>query len=195
MADDRPGRGRGGPGAARGGGREDTGAVIDILEAGIQTTVQDYPGRRGLLAKGFFPAGPMDHLAFRAANLIVGNPPDAAGLEVTLGHFAMRFEGAVAVCGAEAPVELDGREVTMWEAHEGRELRIGVARGPGFRLYVTVAGGIDVPTVLGSRATYTMGALGGHEGRALVAGDRLPVGSYCGEPRPFAAPPEYAREW
>jgi len=83
--------------------------VIEILEPGIQTTVQDYPGRRGLLAKGFFPAGPMDHLAFRAANLLVGNRPDAAGLEVTLGNLSMRFDGGVAVCGAEAPVTLDGR--------------------------------------------------------------------------------------
>ena len=169
--------------------------MIEILEPGIQTTVQDYPGRRGLLAKGFFPAGPMDHLAFRAANLIVGNPPDAAGLEVTLGNFGMRFDGAVAVCGAEAPVELDGREVSMWEAHEGRELRIGASRGPGFRLYVAVVGGIDVPPVLGSRATYTMGALGGHEGRALVAGDVLPVGATGGEPRSFAGRPEYTHDW
>src|SRR3954462_11342049 len=119
MADDRSGRGRSGPGAARGRRCGDSCAVIDILDPGIQTTVQDYPGRRGLLAKGFFPAGPMDHLAFRAAKLIVGNPPEAAGLEVTLGNFAMVFDGAVAVTGAEAPVTLDGREVAMWEAHEG----------------------------------------------------------------------------
>jgi 5-oxoprolinase (ATP-hydrolysing) subunit C len=172
--------------------------VIEILEPGIQTTVQDYPGRRGLLAKGFFPAGPMDHLAFRAANLVVGNPADAAGLEVTLGNFSMRFAGAdgvVAVCGAEAPVTIDGRDVPMWEPHEGRELRIGAARGPGFRLYVAVAGGADVPPVLGSRATYTMGALGGHEGRALLSGDRLPVGTARGAPRAFPARPEYARDW
>ena len=169
--------------------------MIEILEPGIQTTVQDYPGRRGLLAKGFFPAGPMDHLAFRAANLIVGNPLEAAGLEVTLGNFAMRFDGSVAVTGADAPVTLDGREVAMWEAHEGSELRIGASRGPGFRIYVAVAGGIDVPPVLGSRATYTMGALGGHEGRALVGGDRLAVGTARVEPRHFDARPEYTHEW
>ncbi len=169
--------------------------MIAILEPGIQTTVQDYPGRRGLLAKGFFPAGPMDHLAFRAANLLVGNAPDAAGLEVTLGNVALRVDGVVAVSGAEAEVTLDGRGVAMWAAHEGRELRIGAARGPGFRLYVAVAGGIDVPPVLGSRATYTMGALGGHEGRALQAGDRLPVGAERGEPRSISALPEYARDW
>ena len=171
--------------------------MIEIIEPGIQTTVQDYPGRRGLLAKGFFPAGPMDHLAFRAANALVGNPPEAAGLEVTLGNFAMRLdtEALVAVCGAEAPVTLDGREVPLWEAHAGKELQIGAALGPGFRLYVAIAGGIDVPPVLGSRATYTMGALGGHEGRALQTDDRLPVGDEHGRPRVFAARPEYAREW
>src|SRR5262249_49787634 len=135
MADDRSRRGRTGQGTARVSCRRDARAVIEILEPGIQTTVQDYPGRRGLLAKGFFPAGPMDHLAFRAANLIVGNPPEAAALEVTLGNFSMRLDGIVAVCGADAPVALNGRDVAMWEAHEGRELRIGPALGPGFRLY------------------------------------------------------------
>jgi urea carboxylase len=171
--------------------------VIEILEPGIQTTVQDYPGRRGLLAKGFFPAGPMDHLALRAANVLVGNPPGAAGLEVTLGNFAMRLdvETLVAVCGAEVPVTLDGAELPLWEAGSGRELRVGAALGPGFRLYVAAAGGIDVPPVLGSRSTYTMGALGGHEGRALAVGDRLPVGTETGTPRPFSTRPEYARAW
>jgi urea carboxylase len=171
--------------------------VIAILEPGIQTTVQDYPGRSGLLAKGFFPAGPMDHLALRAANALVGNPPGAAGLEVTLGNFAMRLERErlLAVCGAEAPVSLDGSGISTWEARTGRELHIGAALGPGFRLYVAVAGGIDVPPVLGSRSTYTMGSLGGLEGRALLAGDRLSVGAEVGTPRPFSARPEYAREW
>jgi urea carboxylase len=171
--------------------------VIEILEPGIQTTVQDYPGRLGLLAKGFFPAGPMDHLAFRAANLLVGNSHEAAGLEVTLGNVTLQLdrETLVAVCGAQAEVTLDGRELPLWEARAGRELRIGPALGPGFRLYVGLAGGIDVPPVLGSRATYTMGGLGGHEGRALVAGDRLPVGEAWGEPGPFSARPEYTRDW
>ena len=66
--------------------------AAEVLEGGIQTTVQDYPGRRGMLAQGFFPAGPMDHFAFRAANLLVGNPESAAGLEVTLGNFAIRLD-------------------------------------------------------------------------------------------------------
>ena len=76
---------------------------VEIVEGGIQTTVQDYPGRRGMLAQGFFPAGPMDHLALRAANLLAGNDDSAAGLEVTLGNVALRISGeaTVAVCGAE----------------------------------------------------------------------------------------------
>ena len=80
-------------------------------------------------------------------------------------------------------------------SNAGVELRIGPALGPGFRLYVAVAGGIDIPPVLGSRATYTMGALGGHEGRALVAGDRLPVERRRGERARSPAQPEYARDW
>src|SRR5260221_10818665 len=136
-------------------------------------------------AQGFFPAGPMDHFAFRAANLLVGNPASAAALEVTLGNFAMRFDAdaTVAVCGAEAPVTLDDEPVPLWEsrpARAGSELRIGVAPGPGFRIYVAISGGIDVPPLFGSRATYTMGALGGFEGRALGAGDRLPLARAAG---------------
>jgi urea carboxylase len=174
--------------------------VIEILEGGIQTTVQDYPGRRGLLAQGFFPAGPMDHLAFRAANLLAGNPVDAAGLEVTFGNVALRLErdALVAVCGADAPVTLGGEAVPLWESVEasaGTELRIGPSLGPGFRLYVGIGGGIDVPPLFGSRSTYTMGALGGFEGRALAAGDRLPLGAARNAPRARFAPPEYAREW
>jgi biotin-dependent carboxylase-like uncharacterized protein len=178
--------------------------TVEILEGGIQTTVQDYPGRQGMRAQGFFPAGPMDHFAFRAANLLVGDPKSAAALEVTLGNFAMRLDAdaTVAVCGAEAPVTLDDEPVALWEsrpARAGSELRIGVAPGPGFRIYVAISGGIDVPPLFGSRATYTMGALGGFEGRALGAGDRLPLARATGNGGAVrfkeSARPAYAREW
>ncbi len=178
--------------------------AIEVVEPGIQTTVQDYPGRRGLLAQGFFPAGPMDQLAFRAANLLVGNPDDAAGLEITLGNVALRFAepATVAVCGAEAPLLLAGEPIPLWESRRveaGGELTIGVAPGPGFRLYLAVDGGIDVPPLFGSRSTYTMGALGGLDGRALQKGDRLPLGK-AGAAGPLMrlaerARPTYAREW
>ena len=178
--------------------------AIEVLEGGIQTTVQDYPGRPGMLAQGFFPAGPMDHFAHRAANLLVGNPASAAGLEVTLGNVALRIESdsTLAVCGADAELTLDGERIPLWESRRvaaGSELGIGISVGPGFRLYIAIGGGIDVPQLFGSRSTYTMGALGGHEGRALEKGDRLRLGPDDGlaglrrfEP---SARPAYAREW
>ena len=177
---------------------------VEVLEGGIQTTVQDYPGRRGMLAKGFFPAGPMDHFAFRAANLLAGNSEPAAGLEVTLGGVALRLSGeaVVGVAGAEADVTVDGERIPLWESRRvaaGSELRIGVSQGPGFRIYVGISGGVDVPQLFGSRATYTMGALGGFEGRALGAGDRLALGEESGDggPKRFteSVRPRYAREW
>jgi 5-oxoprolinase (ATP-hydrolysing) subunit C len=178
---------------------------VEVVEGGIQATVQDYPGRRGMLRYGLFPAGPMDHFAFRAANLLVGNPPSAAALEVALGNFGVRFQAAatVAVCGAHAEMTLGGEPLPAWESRrvEPRtELRIEFAQGPGFRMYVGISGGIDVPPFFESRATYTMGALGGHEGRALQAGDRLRLGDSGGDGAPNrrfkeAARPSYAREW
>ncbi len=159
-----------------------------------------------MLAQGFFPAGPMDHFAHRAANLLVGNRPSAATLEVTLGDFGLRFgtETTVTVCGAEADLTVDGENVAMWESVRlpaGSNLNIGISPGPGFRQYVGLSGGIDVPPLFDSRATYTMGALGGFEGRALAAGDELPLGA---EENGAAsarrrlkddARPVYGREW
>jgi urea carboxylase len=177
----------------------------EVTEPGIQTTIQDYPGRRGMLAQGFFPAGPMDHFALRAANLLVGNPASAAALEITLGNFALRLDddATVAVCGADAELTADDEVIATWESRRlpaGTVLRIGIAPGPGFRFYLAVDGGFDVPLLFGSRATYTMGALGGLDGRALQAGDSLPLGEAGadgGGSLRFraAARPAYSRSW
>ena len=178
--------------------------AFEILEPGLQATVQDYPGRTGMLRQGFFPSGAMDFFALRAANLLVANPQDAAGVEVTLGGFAGRLEAdaTVAVCGAPAEVTLGDEPLAPWEsrlARAGSELRISISPGPGFRCYVGVSGGVDVPQLFGSRATYTMGGLGGFEGRALRAGDRLPLGPAAVEDRRLrfrdSARPPYGREW
>src|SRR5207247_2187298 len=124
------GRGRAVAPLARGGGGEDTGPMteapmttseqqpaVEIIEAGLQATVEDHPGRPGMLRQGFFPAGAMDYFAMRAANILVGNPQNAAGIEVTLGNSAVRVErdGAVAVCGADADVSIDGEPLRTWE--------------------------------------------------------------------------------
>ncbi len=177
--------------------------TVEILEPGLQATVQDSVGRPGMLRQGFFPSGAMDFFALAAANLLVGNRQDEAGIEVTLGGFGMRIEeqATVAVCGAEAEITLDGQALEPWSAAaaaSGSELRIGISPGPGFRSYVAVSGGIDVPELFGSRATYTMGGLGGLEGRTLKQGDRLVLGQ-AQEARlrklPEGSRPVYGREW
>ncbi len=159
--------------------------MIEVLEGGIQTTVQDFPGRQGLLDQGICPAGPFDNLAFRLANLLVGNEPGTAGLEITAGNFQARFaqDGVIALTGADMQPKLDGEPIELWQSHRvtpGQTLALGSVAGPGFRSYLAVSGGIDVPAYLGSRATYVPGAIGGFEGRALKKGDRLPVGSPAG---------------
>jgi len=154
--------------------------------------------------QGFFPSGAMDYFALQAANLLVGNPASAAGVEIALGNFELRIESDVmiAVCGAEVEVTVDGEPVALWESHpvsRGSEVKVGLAMGPGFRMYIAFSGGVAVPQLFGSRATYTMGALGGVEGRALKAGDRLPLGTATGDGarRRFKAQarPQYARDW
>jgi len=177
---------------------------VEVLEGGLQALVEDYPGRPGMQRQGFFPSGAMDHFAMRAANLLVGNDLTAAGIEVALGNIALRptADVTMAVCGAPVELTVDGEAVPLWESRAvpaGAEVKMAIAPGPGFRMYVAFAGGIDVPVLFDSRSTYTMGALGGFEGRALKAGDVLPVGaaSSDGGPRRFAesARPVYERDW
>jgi urea carboxylase len=156
--------------------------MIEVLEGGIQTTVQDFPGREGLLDQGICPAGPFDNLAFRLANLLVGNEPGTAGLEITAGNFQARFddESVIALTGADMQPKLDGEAIELWRSyrvHPGQTLALSSVHGPGFRSYLAVSGGIDVPAYLGSRATYVPGAIGGFEGRALKKGDRLATGA------------------
>jgi len=156
--------------------------ALEVLEGGVQTTVQELPGRTGLLALGVFPAGPMDHLAFRAANLLVGNAAGTAALEVTAGGFKARFgePRVVAVAGADMGATLNGTPVAAWESVSvgaGDVLALRAPERGGFRAYVAVAGGIDVPEYLGSRATFTVGGFGGHQGRALRRRDVVALGA------------------
>lgn len=155
--------------------------ALEIIDPGLQTTVQDYPGRLGLAAKGMFPSGPMDHFAFRAANVLVRNQPGAAALEIPFGQFSaiMLSPVQISLCGAEgANVGVNGKPIPLWEAINvaaGDVLSSHVAAGPGFRLYLALAGGIAVPEVYGSRATYLIGGIGGLDGRALAKGDVIDV--------------------
>jgi urea carboxylase len=162
--------------------------TIDVLAAGTQTTVQDWPGRLGYWDVGIPPSGPMDDLAFRLGNRLLGNAPDAAGLELTVMGPTLRFNRDALVCltGAEMAAEIDGRPLPWWcpaAVREGEVLRLGALVGSGARAYLTVRGGLQVPTYLGSRATFTLGRFGGHGGRPLQVGDVLHLAN---DPDPLA---------
>ncbi|MEZ5862976.1 MAG: biotin-dependent carboxyltransferase family protein [Geminicoccaceae bacterium] len=153
--------------------------AIEVKAPGLATTVQDL-GRPGYYHLGIPLSGAMDRLALRAANRLVGNDDGAAALEVVfLGpELVFRADAVVAVTGAELPPKVDGVAQPTWTSFAvkaGQTLAFDYLKA-GARAYVAVAGGIDVPVVLGSRSTYALGALGGHEGRALQAGVVLPLG-------------------
>jgi KipI family sensor histidine kinase inhibitor len=158
----------------------ESGRHVTVIAPGLFTTVQD-SGRWGHQSSGIPVAGPMDVDAHEAANRAVGNPPEAATLEATLTGPELRFDhgAVVAVTGADLGASIDGVRISPGTACAVRAasvLRFGERRGSGARTYVAFGGGIDVPLVLGSRATHVVSGLGGVSGRALVAGDRLPLG-------------------
>ncbi len=153
--------------------------MIEVVQSGLFTTVQD-KGRWGYQAYGMPVAGAMDRYAHRAANILLGNDPDEAALEMTLMGGTYRFRDAawVAVCGADMQGTLDGAPIQNWSSlfvPAGGELSFQYAAA-GCRAYLAVQGGFDVPLVLGSRSTYTRGGIGGVEGRALKSGDVLKHG-------------------
>jgi urea carboxylase len=151
---------------------------IDVITPGAMTTVQDLPGRVGYWQVGVPPSGPFDPVSLTEANLAVGNPVTAPGLEITATGPVLRFSVPSVVCLTGAPVEatVDGAPLVQWEPVDvpaGGTLAIGTAAGPGLRTYLALRGGIDVPSYLDSAATFTLGGFGGHAGRALLAGDVL----------------------
>ncbi|ALN75594.1 biotin-dependent carboxyltransferase family protein [Aureimonas sp. AU20] len=153
--------------------------AVNVISPGLATTVQDL-GRPGYYHLGIPEGGGMDRFATVIANLLVGNDANAALLEATFMGPELEFtkDASVAVTGGELPPKLNGEERPTWESFPvkaGDRLTFGFLKG-GARAYIAISGGIDVPVVLGSRTTYVLGALGGFEGRAIKAGDVLPVG-------------------
>ncbi|WP_046175570.1 urea carboxylase [Domibacillus indicus] len=153
--------------------------AIEVLDGGIQTTVQDWPGRIGHWDVGVPPCGPMDPFSFRIGNKLLGNGDRAAGLELTLRGGSYRFRGDTAFCltGADMNAVLDEEAVPMYsviQAKSGQVITFGEA-ARGMRTYLLIAGGLDMPLHLGSAATFTLGGFGGHGGRALRTGDVLQV--------------------
>lgn len=180
--------------------------TIEVLDGGMQTTIQDDPGRLGYWAIGVPPSGPMDDLSFRLANQLVGNAATAAGLEIVVAGPTLRFDvdASIVIAGAAIEASIDGMAVPAWEVVDvpaGATLALGAVSGPGCRSYLCVRSGIDVPPYLGSRSTFLLGGFGGFRGRAIAAGDVLSIGSHAvaapatGERLADGAVPQFAREW
>ena len=153
--------------------------TLEVVEPGFLSILQDL-GRKGYFAAGIPPSGAFDRFALRVGNRLVGNPPGEAGIEMTLmgGRFRALRDVVIAITGPDMGAALDGAPLPRWEAvpvRAGSDLSFGVAQ-TGCRAYLCLGGGVDVPSVLGSKSTYLIGKIGGIRGRPLKAGDRLNVG-------------------
>lgn len=150
---------------------------LEILKPGLLTTLQD-SGRRGHQKEGIIVSGPMDAFALRAANLLTGNPPDQAALEITLTGPQIRFtsDQLIALTGADLSPSIDSEKISLWRpilVKAGSILEFGQPAS-GCRTYLAVSGGFAIPPVMGSYSTYLRAGIGGYQGRALQAGDHLP---------------------
>lgn len=153
-------------------------ARIDVIQGGTQTTIQDYPGRSGYWHVGVPTSGPFDSYSFRLGNRLLKNSDDAAGLEITLQGPTLKFGQAakIILTGATIDAKLDGKAISSYEIISiaaGQQLQLGRIVDQGARAYLCIAGGIQCPDYLNSKSTFTLGQFGGHNGRALRAGDVL----------------------
>ncbi|CAA7616637.1 urea carboxylase [Magnetospirillum sp. UT-4] len=180
-------------------------ATIDVLSPGAQSSLQDWPGRLGHWDVGVPPSGPMDPLSHRLANRLLGNPEDAAALEITLSGPTLRFNAptVVALAGADMGATLDGVPVPPCRAvavAAGQVLAMGAARGAGNRATLAVRHGFDAPLYLGSRSTFALGRFGGHATGTLRTGDVLRLnrdgaGSLAADAVPEEIRPALTHDW
>ncbi|MGZ5913031.1 MAG: 5-oxoprolinase subunit C family protein [Reyranella sp.] len=178
--------------------------MIDVVVPGLETSVQDFPGRIGFWNQGFPPSGPFDSWSFRLANLLVGNPLGAAGLECQYVGPTLKFTqpAVIAVTGADMTPTLDGAPVPLWQSvavKAGQALKMCPAK-VGTRAYIAIAGGIDTVPWLGSRSTFHKAGVGGLAGSALKKGSQIPVAYAAGTPGRSVKPecrPEFSsnKQW
>ncbi|HEY7883845.1 MAG TPA: 5-oxoprolinase/urea amidolyase family protein, partial [Cellvibrionaceae bacterium] len=166
-------------------------ARIEVLQGGTQTTVQDYPGRQGYWHVGVPTSGPFDSYSFRLGNRLLNNIEAAAGLEITLQGPQLLFtcEASIVITGAAIDASIDGAAIERYRViniSAGQTLQLGRIKEAGARAYLCIAGGLACPEYLGSRSTFTLGQFGGHNGRALCAGDVLHLNP-ASEPVPLPA--------
>lgn len=157
--------------------------AIEVLDGGVQTTVQDYPGMIGYWSVGVPPCGPFDSYNFRIGNKLLGNLENAPGLELTFKGGSYRFRTTVSFCitGANMHATLDGEEIGMYQVIHAAPMQILKFKDckVGMRTYLLIAGGLDIPKIMGSSSTFIDGKFGGHNGRALRAGDVLRLNDKC----------------
>ena len=170
--------------------------ALEVVSGGVQSTVQDYPGMIGYWTVGVPPCGAMDNYSFRIGNQLLGNEKDAAGIEMTMkgGSFRFRTTTSFVITGADMKATLDGIEVPMYtviQAAPMQVLKFGTCE-KGMRTYLLVAGGIQVPKVMGSSSTFVDGKFGGHNGRTLRTGDVLHLQEKCYVASVESFPQEYA---
>ena len=151
--------------------------MFEVIKQGLETSVQDYPGRVGYLNQGFPPSGPMDSWSFRLANLLVGNNPNEGALECQFTGPTLKFESehVIAICGADMQPKIDGQSIPLWESvliKSGQTLELNFCLN-GARSYIAFSGGIDIQSWLGSKSTFHKAGVGGVDGYALKEGQKI----------------------
>jgi urea carboxylase len=153
--------------------------MVQVIKKGLETSVQDYPGRIGTLNLGFPPSGPMDSWSFRLANILVNNEPGTAALECQFMGPTLKFndDRVIAITGADMSPKIDGTPVPLWESLEVKKdqvLEIAFAT-VGARSYIAFSGGINTTPWLGSRSTFHKAGVGGIDGKAIQDGQIIPL--------------------
>jgi len=153
--------------------------MVQVIKKGLETSVQDYPGRFGTLNLGFPPSGPMDSWSFRLANVLVENEPEAAALECQFMGPTLKFNSdrIIAITGADMSPKINGTPVPLWESLEVKKdqvLEMAFAT-VGARSYIAFSGGINTTPWLGSRSTFHKAGVGGIEGKAIQEGQIIPL--------------------
>ena len=153
--------------------------MVKVIKKGLETSVQDYPGRIGTLNLGFPSSGPMDSWSFRLANVLVENKPGAAALECQFMGPTLKFDSnrTIAITGADMSPKIDGTPVPLWESIEIKKdqtLEMSFAT-IGARSYIAFSGGINTNPWLGSRSTFHKAGVGGIEGKAIQDGQKIPL--------------------
>ena len=153
--------------------------MVQVIKKGLETSVQDYPGRIGTLNQGFPSSGPMDSWSFRLANVLVENDPGTAALECQFIGPTLKFNSdrIIAITGADMSPKIDGKAVPLWESLEVKKdqiLEMAFAT-IGARSYIAFAGGINTTPWLGSRSTFHKAGVGGIDGKAIQEGQIIPL--------------------